>query len=271
MLECAASIARHSGSRLILLRIIEEGVDDGMILNLERTAEKITAPLDVPMEAMELRLVGKEHSPSTMVSSLREAVKRTNPDWIVLPVDKGVFEGKRSSLRMVRWTEDLESKKVVLVSNWETKPMEGVFPRVLIPVLGEFKSEPFEVAEALTGGANVPDVNVVAAKVVEIPSIVPLYSIYKPSSLVDADRELATYASLPKWAIIRRIKPMVLLVRSAGRDLVQFANERSVDIIIFEGDWNLRSHGYLGRKEQRTAIDCQCAVIVTFPKKGQSI
>ena len=268
-LRYATNIARHSGSRLILLRIIEEGVDDAMVMDLERVLENIAAPMEVPVEAMELRLVGKEHSPSTMVSSLREAVKRTNPEWLILPVEKGVFEGKRSSLRSVRWTEDFQSKRVVLVSDWETKPMEGGFPRVLIPVLGGFKSGPFEIAEALTEGANIPDVNVVAAKVVEIPSIVPLYSIYKPSSLVDADRELATYASLPKWAIIRRIKPMVLLVRSASRDLVQFASERSVDIIIFEGDWHLRSQGYLGKKEQRAAIDCECAVIITFPKQGQ--
>jgi Ca2+-transporting ATPase len=265
----AASIARHAGSRLIILRIMEEEANDQMILDLEDSAENVTTPIGVPFEFMELRLIGKEHSSGTKVSSLRDAIKQAGPDWIILPVGKEVFQGKRSSLRMIRWIEDLPEKRVVLLSNWQVRTIEGSSPRVLIPVLDKFESEPFEIAEALTEGANIPDVNVVVAKVVEIPPIVPLYSIYKPESLVNAERELATYASLPKWALIRRIRPMVLLVRSASRDVAQFIIERKVDVVILEGNWGRGRDGYLDKKEQKIATSSECSLIVTLPKRGK--
>jgi hypothetical protein len=138
---------------------------------------------------------------------------------------------------------------------------------LLIPILGEFNEDVFDLAEALTTDANVPDVDIVAAKVIEMPRIVPLYSYYKPESLINADKELAAIKSLPRWAVIRRIRPMVLLVREAGRDLVQFAEERKVDVIVLEGDWSAKGRGYLRKKEQAIASRAQCTVVVMLPMR----
>jgi hypothetical protein len=130
---------------------------------------------------------------------------------------------------------------------------------------GELQGQPFELAESLTEGTNFPDVDVVAAKVIELPKIVPIYSIYKPESLVDAKSELSIFRSLPKWAIIRRIRPMVLLVREAGKDLTKFAEDRNVDLIIMEGKWSERRRGFLPKKERRIALRSECTVIVAVP------
>jgi P-type Ca2+ transporter type 2C len=263
----AFGVAKQNGSPLILIRLIDERVQGRMLEELERAVDERSSYLGVPFEYLDIRLSGKDQVPRTIASSIREAIKRTNPDRIILPADRETFRGKRSAIRKVDWVEEFTDKKVMLISNWMATTFGPYPPRMLIPILGEFNDDVFDLAEALTSDANVPDVDVVAAKVIEMPRIVPLYSYYKPESLVNADKELEAIKSLPKWAVIRRIRPMVLLVREAGRDLVQFADERKVDVIALEGDWGARSKGYLGKKEQAIAIQAQCTIVVILPER----
>jgi Ca2+-transporting ATPase len=261
------SVAKQNGSRLIFIRLIDEGVDGKALEKLEQAVDERSSYLGVPCEYMDLHLSGKEQSPRTIASSVREAIKRINPERIILPTERGVFEGKRSALRKISWVEEFQAKKVMLISNWRAATFGPNPPRLLIPILGEFNEDVFDLAEALTTDANVPDVDIVAAKVIEMPRIVPLYSYYKPESLINADKELAAIKSLPRWAVIRRIRPMVLLVREAGRDLVQFAEERKVDVMVLEGDWSAKGRGYLRKKEQAIASQAQCTVVVILPMR----
>jgi hypothetical protein len=132
-------------------------------------------------------------------------------------------------------------------------------------VLRQPKGQPFELAEALTAGTNFPDVDVVAAKVVELPQAVPMYSIYRPDSLVDAGRELSVFRSLPPWAVIRRMKPMVLLVRETGKDLTLFAEDRKVELVIMEGRWGRRRARFLDKKERGIALRLKSTLVVALP------
>jgi len=264
-LQISFDVAKQNGSRLLLVRLIDERADDEMIAKMEQAVDERSSLLGVPFEYMDLRLFGKEQSPQTMASSIREVIKRMNPERIILPVQRDAFERKKSALRKIRWVEEFSDKKVMLISNWKAPTFNLKSPRLLIPILGEFNNDVFELAEALTADANVPDVDIVAAKVVEMPQIVPLYSIYKPDSLINADKELAALKSLPKWAIIRRIRPMVLLVRETGRDLAQFAKERSVDLVILDGAWSQKNNGYLGKKERSIAVKVQCTIVILLP------
>ncbi|MDD1743018.1 MAG: HAD-IC family P-type ATPase, partial [Methanomassiliicoccales archaeon] len=261
-------VAKQNGSHLILIRMIDETVQSRMIEELERAVDERSSYLGVPYEYVDIHLSGNEQSPRTIASSVREAVKRLNPERIILPAERDVFRGKKNALRKIRWVEEFPDKKVMLISNWKAAAFGPNPPRLLIPLLGEFNEDVFDLAEALTMDANVPDVDIVAAKLIEMPRIVPLYSYYKPESLVNADKELAAIKSLPRWAVIRRIRPMVLLVREAGRDLVQFAEERNVDVIALEGDWNAGGKGYLNKKEQTIALQAQCTVVVLLPERA---
>jgi Ca2+-transporting ATPase len=261
------SVAKQNGSRLILIRLVDERVDVKALEILERAVDERSSYLGVPCEYMDLHLSGKEEGPRTMASSVREVIKRINPERIILPAERDAFSGKRGALRKISWIEEFSGKKVMLISNWKAAAFGPNPPRLLIPILDEFNEDVFDLAEALTTDSNVPDVDIVAAKVIEMPRIVPLYSYYKPESLVNADKELAAIKSLPRWAVIRRIRPMVLLVREAGRDLVQFAGERKVDVMVLEGDWSAKGNGYLRKKEKAIAIQAQCTVVVMLPKR----
>ena len=256
---------RHSGSRIVFIRIVHEKEDEWRLDRLERSVESNSSATGVPYEYLDLRLLDKDRSTRTLVSSIKQAVRSTNPNLILLPVERSLFAGKRDSIRQARWVDEFSTKTVLLVANSDRPLSRSSAPRILIPVLDEFKVGSFELAEALTEDANVPDINIVAAKVIEMPPIVPIYSIYKPESLVNADKELASWRSLPGWAFLRRVRPLVLLVRETGRDLAYFAQERGMEVIIINGDRSLGRTGYLPKKERFLALRANCMVIVILP------
>jgi hypothetical protein len=261
-------IGKHSGSRVIILRILDDKTEDSVLRSLESQVEKFAEDIDIPYEYVDVHLSGEASGVQSIVSTLRDILRRRDSNTIVLPVERGVFSGKRRAAREIGWIGEFSQKQVVLVGEI-VKPASTSFPhtpRILIPILRKFHPGPFELAEALTADAVFPDVDVVAAKVVEIPRIVPLYSIYKPESLVDTDRELSFVKSLRGGAFLRRLRPMVLLVREASRDLVHFATERKVDVIIMEGDWAARRDGFLPREERGIALRADCTILVTLPR-----
>jgi hypothetical protein len=262
-IRVAADVGKHTGSRLIFIRVIDEDAKDQMLETLEKTVEKYASIRGVPYEYLDLRLRSKEQVRQTLTVSMREAIRGTAADNILLQVNREVFEGRRKALRRIKWVEDFTDKKLALVGTWKSDTISMTRgPRILIPALTEIHGEPFEIAEALTEEFAFPDVDVVAAKVVELPSIVPLYSVYRPESLVNVEQELSIFRSLPRWAIIRRIRPMVLLVRETGRDLAHFAKERNVDVIVMEGSWVYSRHGFLPKKERAIATKAECTVVV---------
>jgi hypothetical protein len=137
--------------------------------------------------------------------------------------------------------------------------------KIMIPVLEEFHQEPFDLAAALTTSSVVPQVDVVAARVIQVPQIVPLYSTYRPDALVDEGRELSFVRSIRNAASLRFLRPSIVMVREVGRDVVDFASERNVDTIILAGDWRLRRQGFLTKAEREIAARAQCPVLIALP------
>ncbi len=269
LVHVAADSARASGSRLVFIRAIDGQTDEHLLGDATRFAERHAAHLGVPYEMLDIRLVGRERGAKTMSSSLRKAVKESGAFHIFVPVSREALEGRRGPLSAVRWVEDFKQRRVCMVGNWEAPiiPQERG-PRVLIPALTRLKGEPVEIAEALTESSVFPDVEIVAAKVVEIPSIVPLYSVYRPESLVDYESEMTVFRLLPSWARVRRMHPTVVLVRETGRDVAQFAEERRIDVIVMEGEWEEKGRGFLFKKEQSVAANARCTVVVAIPPES---
>jgi Ca2+-transporting ATPase len=260
-------LGKHRGSRIIIFRILDDRTEESALRRLESQVEKYAEDIDISYEYADLRLSSRVPGTQQIVNSLRDILRGSNSNTIVFPVDRKVFLGKRRAIGETRWIEEFSEKQVVLVSGpAELGPGSRLrYPRILIPVLREVHTGPFEMAEALTSNAVFPDVDVVVAKVVEIPRIVPLYSVYKPESLIDADKQLSFLKSLRGGVFLGRIRPMVLLVREASRDLLHFAKERKVDLIIMEGDWAARRHGFLAKEERGIASRADCTVLVTLP------
>ncbi len=269
LVRVAADVARAQGSKLVFIRAIDGRSDEKRLSDTARLAEQLAEHLGVPYEMQDIQLAGRERSSRTMSVSLRNAVKDLAPSWILVPVTRDAIRGRRRALTSMKWIEEFNHGRVSLVSNWEARPIPSDrAPRLLIPALTRLKGEPLELVDELTKGADFPEVDIVAAKIIEMPSIVPLYSVYRPESLVDMERELSVFRSIPSWGRIRRIQPMVLLVRESGRDLAQFASDRNVDLIVMEGDWKREERGFLLKKERKVALNAECTVIVAMPPVG---
>ena len=194
--------------------------------------------------------------------AIRKYADRLGAEMIVLPVKRDVF-ASRTSRKKVGWIEEFSGKQVVLVAGPSKSPRTLEHPRrLLIPVLEKFHPEVFALAGALTSGSRIPDVDVVAARVIKMPQSVPLYSTFRAESLVDSDKELSFLKPLRGLPLLHRLSARVLIVRDSSRDLIDFAEQRRVDLIVLRGDWAAGRHGFLDRTERRIATKASSYVAV---------
>ena len=261
----ALSLAEYSGSRIVPIHIPDLGPPPEWEHELERRIEAMAGASDTPCSFVDLPRSDVRAGRRAVGRDLDRLAERTKAETVVIPVDAEAFKGDRF-LRRVAWIMDLRARKVVLVRGPRRLPGVPVrLQRILIPVLEDFRVEPFDVAASLTAASTFPAVDVVAAKVVKIPQIVPLYSTYRPESLIDRDHELSFLRSLRTRPIMRLLTPKILMVRDIGRDLVEFAAERDIEAILLAGRWTASRQGFLSREEREVAVKAVGTVVVILP------
>ncbi len=260
----ALSLAEYSGSRLVVVRLPEMGETRLRQQGLEQAIERLAQASETPCSVVDLPPLNGRGGGRAVGRRLEQLAGRTGAETLVIPVDADVFAGPLRH-RAEPWILELRRRKVLLVRG--PRRVEGGvhLRRILIPVLEDFQPEPFDLAASLTASSSFPSVDVVAARVIKIPAIVPLYSTYRPESLIDADRELSFLKSLRTKPIMRLLTPKVLMVRDIGRDLVEFAGERDVEIILLAGRWEASRHGFLPKDERQVALKAKGAVVVILP------
>jgi hypothetical protein len=79
---------------------------------------------------------------------------------------------------------------------------------------------------------------------------------------VDSDKELSFLKAFSGLPLLRRLSARVLLVRDSSRDLIDFAEERRIDLIVLKGDWAASRHGFLAKTERRIAAKASSCVAV---------
>jgi hypothetical protein len=254
-LSVATSLAEQSRSRVLIASDHELP---------ESQAEVLAAESGVPFEYVSLGPAKGPKGMKAAAHAIKNYADRLETEMIVVPVEREVFS--KWGRKDLGWIEELAGKRVVLLSAPPGQAGKLSHPsRLLIPVLDEFHPEVFALAGALTSSAHIPDVDIVAAKVIRIPQSIPLYSTYRPESLVDAEKELSFLKPIRGLPLLRRLTGRVLLVRDIGTDLVEFAREKRVDMIILQGDWALSRQGLLPKKERVIAEKAPCTVAVMLP------
>ena len=261
----ALSLADYSGSRVVLVRLPDLGSSVQVGRELERRIEALARGSDTPCQVVDLPASDVRRRRAAVGRDLERLAERTGAETVVVPVDAEVFSA-RSSRGRGRWLSGLRKRRIVLVRG--PGRISGRPPRlrrILIPVLEEFQPEPFDLAASLTATATFPAVDVVVAKVIRIPQIVPLYSTYRPESLIDEERELSFLRALRSRPILRLLTPKILMVRDIGKDLVAFAEERGIEAILLAGRWEASRHGFLSKDEREVALKAKGTVVVILP------
>jgi hypothetical protein len=253
------NLARNTGSRLFVLRILNEQLKTSLDYNIERILRDAAEESGVPCQYIDVR------APQTIESSVTDTAEKAQAETIIISVPRDVFYGGQHAAQFIKWIEKIPNKKIILISN-PTKHIETHHPpfRVLIPVLHEFHEGPFNLTKVLTAQTSIPDVDIIAAKVMEFPSSIELYSRYYPESMVVKSEEFYILRHPSLQALRRHITPLTLFFQDMSRGIAHFVEERKVDMIIMEGDWSEKKNGFLKKTERKIVKKAQCSIIVTL-------
>jgi Ca2+-transporting ATPase len=253
------NLALNNGSRLIVLRILNEQLKTSLEYNIERSLRDNAEELGIPCQYIDV------HAPQTIEGSVKETVDKTNAETIIISVPRSVFYGGWHTAKFIKWIEKFPNKKIILMSN-AIKPIKPLHPpfRILIPVLHEFDQEPFNLVSLLTTNSTIPDVDIIAAKVMEFPPTIPLYSRYYYESITVESREFPGIKRSSVQFLKRFITPLTLFVKDISHGIAHFVEEKKVDIIIMQGDWSYKKYGFLRKPQCKIVKRAQCSIIVTL-------
>lgn len=253
-LPVAVGLAEQSGSRIVV--VSESGLSD-----LQKAF--LSSESMVPIESVHVDIGEKAKRLNAVARGVDRFAERVGAEMVVVSVNREAFSGRKKS---ANWIKELSGRRLVLVSGPQTTSTKPERPhRLLIPVLEEFHAEPFALAGALTASSNIPDVDVVAARFIEMPPTIPLYSTYRPESLVDMTKELSFLKVLGGLPILDRLTARVVLVRNTARDLMEFAEKRRVDLIVLSGSWSRGGMGFMSKRERVVAAKSTCRVAIMIP------
>jgi len=259
-------IAAVAGSEVTVVPINRAG-DPRQLAEEEQAIGHMAAQAGIRVDYARLSRAEMPSQPRDIAEAIASVAARRPAGAIVLAAEKSRFS--RSSLgRLAEHLASLTKAKIIYVCPPQ-RPLQAwpKLVRFLIPVLEDFHQEPFEVADILTRGQAVPNVDVVVARVIRIPPIVPLYSTYTPESLVDADHEMSVLQRLVRGRT-RVSQTKILLVRNVSRDLIDFASDRQVDAIILWGDRNA-SPRMLREDEEGLLRNASCLVLVVLSGEAE--
>jgi len=253
-LPVAVGLAEQSGSRVVI-------ASEGGLTDPQRAF--LSSESGVPIESVHVDIGEKAKGLNAVARGVDRFAERVGAEMVVVSVDRETFSGRKKS---TSWIKELSGRRLVLVSGPRTTSTKPERPhRLLIPILEEFHAEPFALAGALTASSNVPDVDVVAARFIEMPPTIPLYSTYRPESLVDTTKELSFLKVLGGLPVLDRLTARVVLVRKTERDLMEFAENRRVDLIVLSGSWSRGGMEFMRKMERVIAAESTCKVAVIIP------
>jgi len=266
-IERAAVLAIIMGKRLgasvIFIRPPSSWIKGHALESLEEKIKSFAAD-KVPYDNIFVHHVPGKTDMEAQVASLGRVARAIDSATLIIPVEREVLMQDGPGREGIEWTKHLPDKRVILVHGPD-KPVEGPLDRplrVLIPVINKNYKELLELACSLNTNIMVPDVEVIAARVLELPTQSSQYSIYSQDSHSIGDEHLAFIKTHLSRAMQRLVHPMVLPVHHAGSDIADFAKNREVDLIMMEGRWRRKGQGILTQVEKDIVAKASCTVVV---------
>lgn len=261
----AITMGRGMGARVIFIQL-PTSIKKGRAMKLLEERIKKFAADDVAYNLINVHHIPGKTDEEAQVASLERVARANDTATVIIPVEQEVLMPDGADRKGIEWAKDLPERRVILVHGSD-KPAEVSLRRplrVLIPIIQKLHEGPFEVACALNTNSIVPDVEVIAAKVLELPADSSQYSIYSQDSQSIGDEHLTFIKTHLSRAMQSLVHPMVLPVHHAGNDIADFAKAREVDLIMMEGIWSPEGHGILTQVESDIVAKVSCTVVVTM-------
>jgi nucleotide-binding universal stress UspA family protein len=267
-------IAEYSGSKLFITHVHDGAEQHPFQEEFNRDVEELARELDVKYEYV---MVEPNTTPPAVEEIARGIVgtaQKTGAQAIVMSAHRETFFRELLG-RVSDHVARTSNTRVILVET----PKPGVrIPknpkRILIPVLKRMNTDPFVVSAALTSSASAPDVEIFVAKVIQLPSTVPLDAVDVADVLKREEKDFSYFAAEAIKSLGRTFSPRVLPVREIGEGVHQFVKEKGVDVMVMLSDRKTGFSGFFTKDEYEIVKDAPCVVLVTLPgtdapRKGQ--
>ena len=258
-------VAEYSGSKVYVTHVLEGEEDHEAEGRLKQEIRDLAEALSVKYE--HINVAPSSQPPS--VDEISDALVKTASDKGAQAI---VMSAHREPLfrelfgRVSDHVARASKAKVVLV---ETPQAGVVIPqnpkRIFIPVLKEQHPDPYVIAAALTSSASAADVEITAAKIIELPPTVPLDAIDMVHSLRKEEREFSLYTSFAIKTLGRLITPKIIPVREVGSDVAQYVRDRGVDVVVMFSKRETGFYSFLTKDEYEIVSKSPAVVIVTLP------
>lgn len=263
-------IAEYSGSRVYVTHVLEGQENHAFEERLKTDIDNLAKSLSVKYEFVEVKPSSQPPSVEEVARALVNTARDKKAQAIVMsahrePLFRELFG------RVSDHVGRTSSSRVVLVET----PQEGVeIPknprRILIPVLREQHPDPYIIAAALTSSASVADVEITAAKIIELPPTLPLDAIEMSRPLRQEERDFSLFTSLAIKALGRFINPKILPVREVGADVARFIKDKGIDVLVMFSRRETGFYSFLTKDEYEIVRRSPCVVIVTEPASTES-
>ncbi len=258
-------IAEYSGSKVYVTHVLEGQEDHAFEESMRKDITELAHELAVEFEFVDVTPESKSPGVEEISRALAKTAKDKGAQAIVMsahrePLFRELFG--RVSDHVARHS----LTRVVLVET----PQAGVtIPknprRILVPVLKEQHPDPFVVAAALTSSASAVDVEITAAKIIELPPTVPLDAVDLVQPLRKEEREFSHFTSLAIKTLGRLITPKIVPVREVGTDVAGFIKDSKIDVLVMFSGRETGFYSFLTKDEYEIVSKSPCVVIVTLP------
>lgn len=258
-------LAEYSGSKVFVTHVLEGEEDHAFEAKIKKDIEALASALSVKYEFVEITPASQPPGVDELAKALVDTASARGAQAIVMsahrePLFRELFG------RVSDHVGKTSKTRVVLV---ETPQIGAVIPknpkRILVPVLKEHHPDPFIIAAALTSSASAADVEIVAAKIIELPPTVPLDAIDMAQSLKKEEREFSYFTSLAIKTLGRFINPKIIPVREPGEDVARYAKENGIDVLVMFSERETGFYSFLTKDEYEIVSRSPCIVIVTLP------
>jgi nucleotide-binding universal stress UspA family protein len=257
-------MAEYSGSRVFITHVLEGEEDHTFEEKVKKEIADLAATLSVKYEYAQVTPTSQPPGVAEIAEALVRTAEEKKAQAIVMSAHR---EPRFRELfgRVSDHVSRASSTRVVLVET----PQEGVVipnnpKHILVPVLKEQHPEPYIIAAALTSSASVAEVEITAAKIIELPPTVPLDAIDMVHSLRKDEREFSYFTSLAIKTLGRFINPKILPVREVGRDVAQFVRDKGIDILVMFCKSGTGFYSFLTKDEYDIVSKSPCVVVVAL-------
>ena len=260
-------IAEYSGATVYVTHVKEPQDDTEHEGTMKKQVDGLAKRLSVKHEYVDVNPIS--HPPG--VDEISKGIVRTAMDVKAQAI---VMSAHREPLfrelfgRVSDHVARTSPTRVVLV---ETPQLGVTIPehpqRILVPVLKEQHPDPYIIAAALTSSASAADVEITAAKIIELPPTLPLDAIDTVQSLRKEEREFSHFTSFAIKTLGRLISPKILPVREVGNDVAAFVKDKSIDVLVMFSGRETGFYSFLTKDEYEIVSKSPCVVIVTLPSE----